>query len=231
MIGAKDHCWGYPLGVPLLLSIQISPPRNFGIPDAAEPMDRPWTTGYFKEPIADPVHLTRTGLAGDGQADLVNHGGPDKAVLTYAAAHYEAWQREWNLAEMLFGGFGENFTIAGLTEAYVCIGDVYMVGDAKVQVSQPRQPCWKTARRWRLKELPKRVIETGRSGWYFRVLAEGIVEAGLSVELVERPCPSWSVARTNDVFYRGQNNREATAELAALPLLSLTWREHLLNRL
>jgi MOSC domain-containing protein YiiM len=194
-------------------------------------MDRPWTTGYFKEPIAGPVHLGRTGLTGDGQANLVNHGGPDKAVLAYAAAHYNAWRRELNLAEMPFGGFGENFTIAGLTEADVCISDVYAIGDAKVQVSQPRQPCWKTARRWRLKELPKRVIETGHSGWYFRVLEEGMVEAGLPVVLLERPCSSWSVARVNEVFYRGQDDRDATAELAALPLLSLAWREHLLNRL
>jgi MOSC domain-containing protein YiiM len=76
------------LGTPLLLSIQISPPRIFGIPDAGDPMDRPWTTGYFKDPVAGPVQLTRTGLIGDGQADLVNHGGPDKAVLACAAAHY-----------------------------------------------------------------------------------------------------------------------------------------------
>jgi MOSC domain-containing protein YiiM len=194
-------------------------------------MDRPWTTGYSKEPVAGPVRLGRTGLVGDGHADLVNHGGPDKAVLGYAAAHYAAWREELNQPDMPHGGFGENFTIAGLSEADVCIGDVYTIGEAKVQVSQPRQPCWKTARRWRLKELPKRVIETGRSGWYFRVLAEGIVEAGLSVERVERPCPSWSVARANEVFYRGQDDRNTTAELAALPLLSLAWREHLLNRL
>jgi MOSC domain-containing protein YiiM len=219
------------LGTPLLLSIQISPPRVFGTPDAADPMDRPWTTGYFKEPIAAPVQLTRTGLAGDGQADLVNHGGPDKAVLAYAAAHYVAWREELNQPHMPYGGFGENFTIAELTEVDVCIGDVYAVGDAKVQVSQPRQPCWKTARRWRLKELPKRVIETGRSGWYFRVLEEATVEASLPVVLLERPYSSWSVARANEVFYRGQDDRDATADLAALPLLSLAWREHLLNRL
>src|SRR5262249_31091161 len=152
-----------------------------------------------------------------GQADLVNHGGPDMAVLVYAAAHYPAWREELKQPQMPYGGFGENFTVTGLTEADVYIGDVCAVGAAKVQVSQPRQPCWKAARRWRLKELPKRIIETGRSGWYFRVLQEGVVEAGMSVELVERPCPSLSVVRANHIFYHGQDDREATAELAALP--------------
>src|SRR5262249_2979764 len=98
-------------------------------------MDHPWTTGYFKEPVAGPVQLTWTGLAGDGQADLVNHGGPDMAVLVYAAAHYPAWREELKQPQMPYGGFGENFTVTGLTEADVYIGDVCAVGAAKVQVS------------------------------------------------------------------------------------------------
>src|SRR5690606_18685860 len=108
--------------------------------------DRPWTTGFFKEPTLGPVWLGRTNLEGDGQADLVHHGGPDKAVLAYSADHYAAWREVLNNPALPFGAFGENFTIEGLKEADVCIGDTWKVGDeATIQLSQPRQPCWKLA--------------------------------------------------------------------------------------
>src|SRR5262245_26402280 len=168
-----------------------------------------------------------TNLVGDGQADLVNHGGPDKAVLAYSADHYPAWRAELCLAEMTFGAFGENLTLANLTEADVCIGDVWRVGEVLLAVSQPRQPCWKLARRWKVKDLPARVVESGRSGWYFRVVREGDLEAGCAVELVERPSPTWTVARANRVMY--QDRHESTV-LAAVSGLSQSWREGLTRR-
>lgn len=218
---------------PALLSVQVGAPRALGREGAADPMDRPWVTGFFKEPVAGPVWVGRANVAGDGQADRVNHGGPDKAVLAYAAAHYDRWRPELGLPGMPFGGFGENFTVAGLTEQTVCVGDTYRVGggDVRVQVSQPRQPCWKLGRRWRVKDLPNRVIENGRSGWYFRVLAEGPVEGGMPLELLDRPHPEWTVARANDVLYRGKSDRPATRALAECPVLSADWRSYLAARL
>ena len=190
-------------------------------------MDRPWVTSFFKDPVDGPVWLGLTNLAGDGQADLENHGGPDKAVLAYAAAHYPLWRAELGRPDLPYGAFGENFTIAGLTEATVCIGDVYAIGEARVQVSQPRQPCWKIARRWRIKDLTARVRETGRTGWYLRVLTEGYVEPGLPVTLIERPYPQWTVARATEIMHRRREAPAAAAELAACPLLSTAWRETL----
>lgn len=216
---------------PILVSIQVGLPRFHGTPGAVDLMDQPWVSGFFKEPLAGPVHLGRTNLAGDGQADLSVHGGPDKAVLAYAADHYPAWREELGRSDMPFGAFGENFTIRGLDEERVCIGDTFALGEVRVQVAQPRQPCWKLARRWRLKTLPKRVVETGRSGWYFRVLCAGTVEAGMVLQLLERPCPAWTVTRANQVMHGGQQERDATAQLAACPFLALAWREYLLNRL
>jgi MOSC domain-containing protein YiiM len=180
--------------IPILLSIQVGPPRSFGIPGASDPMDRPWTTGFYKEPTVGPVLVGRTNLEGDGQADLVNHGGPDKAVLAYSADHYPAWRSELAKPDLPFGAFGENFTVVGQTEADVCIGDRWTVGEVRLEVSQPRLPCWKLARRWRIKDLALRVDRTGRSGWYFRVLAEGQVTTGQSWRLEERPFPDWTVA-------------------------------------
>lgn len=208
---------------PLLLTVQVGLPKQLGTPGAPDPMDQPWTTGFFKSPVTGPVYLAKTNLAGDGQADLALHGGPEKAVLGYAAQHYPHWRQELNQPEFPYGAFGENFTIRGLTEAGVCIGDTFTVGDAQIQVSQPREPCWKLARRWRLKDLPKRVIATGRSGWYFRVLTEGTVEHGLPLILLERPLPQWSITRVSHAFY---HRTEDAAELASCQLLSPAWRQY-----
>lgn len=211
------------MDTPLILSIQVGLPKQLGIEGTTDPMERPWTTGFFKEPIAGAVYLGKTNLAGDGQADLTVHGGVEKAVLAYSAKHYPQWQQELNLTDFPYGAFGENFTVSLQSEEDVCIGDIYAVGDAKIQVSQPREPCWKLARRWRRKDLPKRVIASGRSGWYFRVLSEGIVESGMPLLLIERSLPQWSVARVNNAFYRG---KEDFSELASCSLLSSTWRQY-----
>jgi len=156
-----------------LLSIQVGRPREVGTDGASDPMDRPWTTGFFKAPIAGTVAITTTQIDGDGQADLVNHGGPEKALCVYPTEHYPHWTRELGFA-LPPGAFGENFTTDGATEPDVFIGDIYEADTAVLQVSQPRQPCWKLARRWRVKTLAALVERTGFTGWYFRVLREAI---------------------------------------------------------
>jgi MOSC domain-containing protein YiiM len=207
-----------------LLSIQVGRPADYGHDDAADPHERPWTTAFFKSPIAGPVFVGRTNIAGDAQADLEHHGGIDKAVLAYAASHYDLWRDELGRPDLCFGGFGENLTIAGLTEESVCIGDVWSLGQALFQISQPRQPCWKLARRWRIKELAALVIANGRSGWYLRVLREGLIDAGQTLTLVERPHPNWPLARAHQVMHHRQSETVLAHELAALPELSAAWQ-------
>jgi MOSC domain-containing protein YiiM len=206
-------------------------PANYGREDAIDPHDRPWRTGYFKTPVRGKVFAGQIGLAGDGQADLENHGGIDKAVLAYSAEHYPQWSAELGLAEMPPGGFGENLTIAGLDETAVCIGDVWQCGPVIFEVSQPRQPCWKTSRRWRIGDLSRRVIATGRSGWYLRVVQEGEIEAGLDFMLVRRVHPQWTVARANDILHHRKDDLAAAEELANMPELALSWREIFVQRL
>jgi MOSC domain-containing protein YiiM len=215
------------MNAPLLISIQVGKPAVRGVPGSDDPMDQTWTSGIVKSMIEGPVWLGRTNLVGDGQADLVNHGGPDKAVLSYAAAHYPDWRKELERPDLPHGAFGENFTIEGLSEQAVCIGDTYTIGeDVVVQVSQPRVPCWKLARRWRMKELMALVEQSGRTGWYLRVLKEGEVRPGLAVSLVERPFPEWTVARASGVMRTRTKDRAAGA-LAAVELLAESWRTHL----
>jgi MOSC domain-containing protein YiiM len=213
-----------------VVTIQVGLPRTLGREDAADPMDRLWSTGFFKEPIQDPIWLGRTHLQGDGQADLENHGGPDKAVLAYSADHYPYWREHLALLDLPYGAFGENFTVVGQTEAEVCIGDIYDLGEATVQVSQPRQPCWKLSRRWRIADLAVQVKTVGRTGWYFRVLQEGMVEPGMVLTLRDRPYPEWTVARANHIMHHDFKDWEAAAELAQCPLLSKNWQEHLFRR-
>jgi MOSC domain-containing protein YiiM len=177
------------------------------------------------------VYVGQTGLAGDGQADLENHGGIDKAALAYSAEHYPKWREELQIADMPYGGFGENLTIAGLDETGVCIGDMWQCGSVVFEVSQPRQPCWKTSRRWRIDDLSRRVIATGRSGWYLRVVEEGEIEAGLDLLLVRRVHPQWTVARANEILHHRKDDLTAAEELANLPELALSWREMFLQRL
>lgn len=203
-------------------------PRALGTEGAASPLERPWVSGTFKAPVLGPVRLGRTGLAGDGQADLTVHGGPEKAVLGYSAAHYPFWREQLGREDVGPGAFGENLVLEGLDESTVCIGDVVRVGDARLQVSQPRQPCWKQARRWGRKDVPLLIQESGRTGWYYRVLAEGTLEAGQPVELLERPFPAFTVAYANAAMHGVA--REAAAALAECPLLAPGWRDSLGRR-
>jgi MOSC domain-containing protein YiiM len=146
---------------------------------------KPWQSGIFKYPVEGRVWLDPLNLRGDGQADLDNHGGPFRAILSYSADHYESWRAELSRPDFPFGAFGENLTIRGLDETSVYLGDVYAVGEAVVQVSQPRMPCWKLARRWGIKDLTARVEVRQSGGWYQRVMQPGYVTAGDTYRLLE----------------------------------------------
>jgi MOSC domain-containing protein YiiM len=214
----------------VLYSIQIGMPKTLGFEDAVDTHDKPWTTGFFKSPIEGPAFVGTTNLDGDGQADLQNHGGIDKAVLAYSAEHYPKWRDELHLPDIPCGAFGENLTIIGLSEDAVCIGDIFHVGPVTFEVSQPRQPCWKLARRWRMHELSGLVVRNGRTGWYLRVLEEGWIEAGMSVNLIERPNPEWSVARANLILYHRRTDLQLTLDLSNVPELADSWVTELRER-
>jgi MOSC domain-containing protein YiiM len=193
--------------------------------------DKPWHTGFFKQAHPSPLSLGPAGLEGDEQADRINHGGADKAVCLYPAEHYEYWRTALLLPDLPPGAFGENFTTQGLSESDVCIGDVFaFASGAVVQVSQPRQPCWKLARRWRIKDLAAQVGRTGRTGWYFRVLAPGRVTVGDALALQQRPHPEWPVSAANEIMHHRKDDRHAAAALAACPALSASWRSGLTAR-
>jgi MOSC domain-containing protein YiiM len=217
--------------MPAIVSIQIGKATRYEYESPADGKSRAWTTAFFKTPVAGAVPVAALGLAGDQQADRQNHGGIDKALLAYSAEHYPYWRQHLSLPDIPYGGFGENLTISGSEESIVCIGDRWRAGDIEFEVSQPRQPCWKMGRRWSIPDLPKQVIQNGRSGWYLRVLSNGELAAGTPIELVSRPRPTWTVARANRLLYHENDNVGLLEELANVPELSRAWREELLERI
>jgi MOSC domain-containing protein YiiM len=212
-----------------LVSIQVGLPKTIGGTASASE----WTTGFFKEPVSGPIWVGTTNLAGDGQADLRVHGGADKAINVYPFEHYADWRDELEIQVLPNGAFGENLTTTGAMEAEVCIGDIFEIGDASgalVQISQPRQPCWKLSRRWNISDLAARIERTGRTGWYFRVLRMGSVESGNHLQLVARPHPDWTVSLANEVMHHRKEDFEVAHRLAECPALSQNWRNSLSGR-
>lgn len=214
---------------PRLASIQAGQPREMTDEGWPELRTGPWISAIIKERVEGPAWLSHTNLEGDRQGNPAVHGGPDKAVLAYAAAHYPLWRAELGI-DMPHGAFGENLTIEGLDEESVCIGDVYQIGDTVVvQVSHPRAPCWKIARRWGIKTLTATVEKNGRTGWYHRVLTEGYLEEGLPVRLLERSTPDWTVMRATRVMQNRRRDMAAANELARLDALADAWKTELVR--
>jgi MOSC domain-containing protein YiiM len=193
--------------------------------------ERAFRTGFWKERVEEPRWLSRLNLDGDGQADLVHHGGVDKALLAYSAGNYPRWREELGITEIGQGAWGENVTVDGLDEDRVCIGDTWQLGEAVVQVTQARRPCWKLEARWGLRGLLELTQRTGRTGWYHRVLSEGLVGPGHRMVLIERPHPGWTVHRAGEVMGDPDARLHDLAELASLPELSSSWRMTLHERL
>ncbi|KXK25383.1 MAG: hypothetical protein UZ01_03423 [Candidatus Brocadia sinica] len=211
-----------------ILSIQVGLPKTLSGTGTTGSDKKSWTTGIFKTAVCGSVWLDKLNLAGDAQADLSVHGGSHKAVNVYPSEHYPQWKQEFQIQDMPYGAFGENFTTCDLLEDEVCIGDVFQAGGAIVQVSQPRQPCWKIEKRWGAKDLAMRIKQTGKTGWYFRVLQEGSVEAGNTLILRERPFPQWTVAAAYVIMRNRRTDVTAAQALAQCPALSPRWQQNLI---
>jgi MOSC domain-containing protein YiiM len=200
-----------------------------------------WTSGIFKSPVPGPVLITSHGIPGDAQADLQHHGGPDNVVLAYDADHYPYWQDRLNLPEPLpYGSFGENFTLqsdGAFSEDTVCIGDTWQVGPLPgddssqallLQVTQPRQPCYKLARRLQQPHIVKMVRDTSWGGWYLRVLRPGPAAPGMPITRTARVHSDWPIGRAVQLMYARKKFPEDATTLAALPELSARWKVELL---
>jgi len=200
----------------------------------AVPGPREQLTAIDKQPVSGIQYLDEHRFRKDQQGDSVHHGGPQKAVHHYAADHYPLWRDELSglpVRKLQEGGFGENLSTLGLTEENVAIGDIFELGDAVIQVSQPRQPCWKLNERFNVPDMALRVQASGRTGWYYRVLQTGWVQPDDRLRRVNRPQPNWTVARVLRALYHQQLEPDELSALAELAVISPRLRELAAKRL
>lgn len=202
---------------------------NVGMPAPLRRGDESVPSGIVKTPVAGRVHVGRTNLDGDGQADLRVHGGPDKAVYAYPAEHYGTWAAELGRDDMVPGLFGENLTLEGADEGDVLIGDRFRAGTALLEVSQPRIPCFKLGIRVGDPHFLRPFLQSGRTGFYLRVVEEGDLAAGDPVERVSRGEGGLSVLDAVRLFAGGEDPG-ALSRAAATPALEDGWKLMLLGR-
>jgi MOSC domain-containing protein YiiM len=186
-----------------------------------------WRSAIFRVPVKGPILLEQRGLVGDQVADTKNHGRLDQAVCCQPLDHYAFWNDLYGLhspdARLGAGSVGENWTLDGATEQDVCIGDIFTVGSARVQISAPRYPCTKQDRKLKLPGFHKKVMETLRTGFYMRVLTEGMVQAGDEWQLEQRTTPDITVYSVNDNLFR-RFDPHVARRLLDVPALSSGWK-------
>ncbi len=208
-----------------VLSINVSMPHRVSV------HGKEIETGFFKTPVAGVVVARSLNLDGDGQGDLTVHGGPDKAVYLYPWENVEYWKRTLRREDLRPGSFGENLTAEGLNENEVAIGDEFAIGDARFVVTQPRLPCFKLGLALETPSLPKTFLESGRTGFYLRVLQEGALQPGDAIY----PLPSREPVRVTIAefveFYRHKRaSREQINKLLSLAALPRAWKDWLVGK-
>jgi ferredoxin-NADP reductase/MOSC domain-containing protein YiiM len=196
---------------------------NVGMPKNVPWKDKTVYTGVWKSPVEGPVMARHLNLDGDGQGDLAGHGGEHRAVMVYQTESYDFWSAYLNRADLEPGHFGENFTVAGLADDEVCIGDRYRVGNAEFEVTQPRVTCYRVGLRMNEPEMPKLLVSQHRPGFYLRVIRQGHVQAGDDIVLTRRGRHELSVADVDALLYLPDRNLEQLRKVVDVSALSPGW--------
>jgi ferredoxin-NADP reductase/MOSC domain-containing protein YiiM/ferredoxin len=194
------------------------------------PKDVPWQgktvfTGVFKDPVSGPRRVGKFNVDGDGQGDLGGHGGEQRAVFVYQIDSYRYWERELGRGDLLYGQFGENFTVEGLSDQDVCIGDRFGIGTAVFEVTQPRVTCYRVGIRMNDPRIPALLVSHHRPGFYFRVLQEGDVQAGDDIVKLASGPEQMSVAEADALLYLPGHTRQQLLRALRIPALSPGWQD------
>ena len=204
---------------------------NVGLPREVAWKGKTVTTGIYKEPLPGSVNVRTLNLEGDGQADLSVHGGRSKAVYAYPSEHYGFWRGELPDMALPWGMFGENLSTAGLLEEEVRIGDEFRIGTTRVQVTEPRMPCYKLGIRFGRPDMVKRFLQSQRSGFYFAVAQEGRVQAGDAIEYATRASHGVTVADVVRLYTTDRGNIDLLRRVVALEALGASWRGYFQHQL
>lgn len=209
---------------PTLRKLSIGMPRTLKTTD-----DKEFVSAICKQEV-DEVFLSQNGFIGDGIADTKHHGGPDRAVCLYPSEHYTFWEKELSCT-LSPSTFGENLTVDGMLEVNVCIGDVYQVGEAVIQVTQGRVPCSTISQRTGLPELMKGMIKTGFTGYLCRVLEEGIIRSDSTITLLQRDPNNVSILYANEVYFQRPKDQKGLKRILKVDALAEEWQDMLTKRL
>ena len=213
------------LKTPKIISINVSHPKEIDFEGQKV------LTGIFKEPIEGRIMLRTLNLDGDKQADLTVHGGPDKAVYAYPIEHYEFWRKVYPDMEMPNGMFGENFTIEGLMEIDVNVGDIFRIGSSKVVATQPRMPCYKLGVKFGRMDVLKKFLASGRSGIYFKVLEEGEVGAGDSIIQIKRDINQVGISDIVRLYASDREDIKMMRRAVKVEALPEGWKDYFYEQL
>lgn len=204
--------------MPRLLSL------NVGLPRTMSWHGKEVRTAIWKEPVTEPRMARHLNIDGDGQGDLAGHGGENRAVYVYQIESYEYWQRFLGRRDFVFGQFGENFTVEGLSDAETCIGDRFRIGEALFEVSQPRVTCYRLGIRMEVPEMAALLVAHGRPGFYMRVLEEGLVQSGETIEMVAAASHRLTISEVDALLYKPDHPIDRLELAIDNPALSLGWR-------
>jgi MOSC domain-containing protein YiiM len=204
---------------------------NVGQPRPVSYRGRDYATSIYKTPLSGRVRVRHLNIDGDAQGNLKTHGGPDMAVYAFGHEHYAHWVRDLGRNDLGFGAFGENLTVTGMMEKDIAIGDVFAIGDVRLQVTEPRTPCHKLAMKFEDDDLPRRFAATGHVGFYFRVLQAGDIGAGDVIALVSKDPAALTIAEVLGLWADLGAKPDRLARALAVPALSATWRGRFARRL
>jgi MOSC domain-containing protein YiiM/ferredoxin-NADP reductase len=196
---------------------------NIGLPRDIEWQGRTVHTGIWKDPVRGRRRVGRLNLDGDGQGDLAGHGGEQRAVFVYQIESYRYWQQQLSRTDFVFGQFGENFTVEGLPDDEVCIGDRYRIGSALFEVTQPRVTCYRVGIRMNEPRMPALLTSSGRPGFYFRILQEGDVGAGDEIVKLREAKDRMTIAEINALLYSPNHARDQLERALRIKALSPGW--------
>ncbi|HEY3255215.1 MAG TPA: MOSC domain-containing protein, partial [Polyangiaceae bacterium] len=197
---------------------------NVGLPRELEWQGKTVRTAVYKESVSGRRWVRRLNIDGDGQGDLHGHGGEQRAVFLYQLDSYRHWQKELSRDDLVYGQFGENLTVEGLSDDVVCIGDRYRVGGALLEVSQPRVTCYRVGIRMQEPRMASLLVAHGRPGFYLRVLEEGEIGAGDSITKVAEGPEQMTVSEANALLYKPGHARRELERALRIPAFSAGWR-------
>lgn len=214
-----------------ILSVQVGRAKTYGDAQSKDFLEKEWQSASFKEVSNTPLFAHFMGFFGDEVADTVHHGGVDKAIFANSYENYAHWASFLEQKSLPFGALAENLTITGLHEQSVMLGEVHQIGTAILQVSQPRKPCWKISRRWNHKAFTNEIFTSGLTGWYYKVLQEGLIGSDDEIKVIQQKTPQISILKANEAFREPEKYKSILETILDIPSLASSYQESIVKRL